>query len=133
MSTPVRRIVTGHDKNGKAVIRMDTPAPNARVRSSSGLTSTLLWVEDGTPADNAGQADKADREHQSHAIVLRLRKLLEPMNRGAARIKVVEVPPGPPVLSTLVAEIHAEPLTPYAVQRQAPAVVPDRLAAAQAR
>ncbi len=62
---------------------------------------------------------KADREHQSHAVVLRLRKLLEPFNSSDARIKVVEVPPGPPVLSTLVVEVHADDLVTYEQQRQA--------------
>ena len=72
--------------------------------------------------------DKDDREHQSHAVVMRLRELLEPMSRGDARIKVVEVPPGPPVLSTLVAEVHADTLVPYNAQRQAAFTVMDRLA-----
>jgi multidrug efflux pump subunit AcrB len=72
--------------------------------------------------------DKDDREHQSHAVVLRLRELLAPLNDSDARIKVVEVPPGPPVLSTLVAEIHADTLVPYEVQRDAAFVVMDRLA-----
>jgi multidrug efflux pump subunit AcrB len=72
--------------------------------------------------------DKDDRDHQSHAIVLRLRELLAPLNKGEARIKVVEVPPGPPVLSTLVAEIHADTLVPYEVQREAARAVLARLA-----
>ena len=72
--------------------------------------------------------DKDEREHQSHAVVMRLRDLLEPMNAGDARIKVVEVPPGPPVLSTLVAEIHADTLVPYQAQRDAAGLVMERLA-----
>jgi multidrug efflux pump subunit AcrB len=72
--------------------------------------------------------DKDEREHQSHAVVMRLRELLEPMNAGDARIKVVEVPPGPPVLSTLVAEIHADTLVPYQAQRDAAGLVMERLA-----
>lgn len=72
--------------------------------------------------------DKDDRRHQSHAVVLRLREVLAPLNEGPARIKVVEVPPGPPVLSTLVAEIQADPLVPYATQREAAATVMARLA-----
>jgi len=72
--------------------------------------------------------DKADRTHQSHAVVLRLRELLHPLNNGLARIKVVEVPPGPPVLSTLVAEIHADTLVPYQTQREAAVNVMARLA-----
>ena len=62
MTTPIRRVITGHDENGTAIVTMDSAAPNARVRSASGLTSTLIWVEDETPADNAGDVDKADRE-----------------------------------------------------------------------
>jgi len=71
--------------------------------------------------------DKDDREHQSHAVVLRLRELLAPLNRDGVRIKVVEVPPGPPVLSTLVAEIHADTLVPYETQRAAAEKVMARL------
>lgn len=64
-------------------------------------------------------ADKADREHQSHALVLRLRELVAPFNRDGIHIKVVEVPPGPPVLSTLVAEIYGDTLIPYDTQKAA--------------
>jgi len=50
---------------------------------------------------------KGDRNAQSHAIALRTRELLTPVARQhGARIKVAEVPPGPPVLQTLVAEIY---------------------------
>jgi len=73
--------------------------------------------------------DKEVREHQSHAVVLRLRALLAPLNRDGVQLKVVEVPPGPPVLSTLVAEIGADPLVPYARQLAAA----DRLMARLAR
>jgi multidrug efflux pump subunit AcrB len=71
--------------------------------------------------------DKDDREHQSHAVVLRLREVLAPLNVDGIRIKVVEVPPGPPVLSTLVVEIHGDTLAPYATQRAAAASVMARL------
>ena len=72
--------------------------------------------------------DKSEREHQSHAVVLRLREQLKPFNQDEARIKVVEVPPGPPVLSTLVAEIYADTLVSYEAQRQAARQVMERLA-----
>lgn len=61
MTEKIRRVVTGHDANGTAIIAMDDTAGNVRVREANGIASTLLWVEDGTPADNAGDADKADR------------------------------------------------------------------------
>ncbi len=51
--------------------------------------------------------DKAHRDEQSHAIAQRLRPELERIAaRHAARVKVVEVPPGPPVMSPLVAEVY---------------------------
>ncbi|HEY2786002.1 MAG TPA: efflux RND transporter permease subunit [Fimbriiglobus sp.] len=50
---------------------------------------------------------KEERRYQSHAIVLRLRKNLQAVaDNYKARLKIVEVPPGPPVLSTLVAEVY---------------------------
>ncbi len=72
--------------------------------------------------------DKNDRDHQSHGIVLRLRKLLAPLNKNGINIKVVEVPPGPPVLSTLVAEIHGSELTSYEQLHAAAKMVEQRLA-----
>jgi len=59
-------------------------------------------------------ADKSDRDMQSHAIVLRLRTELETLaTELGADLKIVEVPPGPPVLSTIVAEIYGDPEIPY--------------------
>ena len=59
-------------------------------------------------------ADKARRSMQSHPIVLRLRNDLEKIAReNGAKIQLVEVPPGPPVLSTLVAEIYGDPDRDY--------------------
>ena len=50
---------------------------------------------------------KGDRSDQSHAIARRARALLQPVaQKHGARIKVAEVPPGPPVLQTLVAEVY---------------------------
>ncbi|EAQ98854.1 efflux RND transporter permease subunit [Congregibacter litoralis] len=71
--------------------------------------------------------EKLDRKHQSHAVVLRLRELLGPLQTAGVNIKVVEVPPGPPVLSTLVGEIYGESLTPYASQQEAATVLMERL------
>jgi multidrug efflux pump subunit AcrB len=73
-------------------------------------------------------APKAQREHQSHPILIRLRALLAPLNTAGASIKVVEVPPGPPVISTLVAELYGDTLTSYSQQRQAAKIVMQRLA-----
>jgi multidrug efflux pump subunit AcrB len=52
-------------------------------------------------------APKGERKAQSHDIAKRVRPLIEPIAaKHQARIKVAEVPPGPPVLQTLVAEVY---------------------------
>ena len=51
--------------------------------------------------------DKGDRSAQSHEIAKRVRLALEPIaRRYGARVQVAEVPPGPPVIQTLVAEVY---------------------------
>ncbi len=63
---------------------------------------------------------KHDRKKQSHALSKEVRELLLPVaKRHDANIKVAEVPPGPPVLSTMVAEIYGpDPQRQLEVARQ---------------
>ena len=56
----IRRVVAGHDDDGKAVILYDGEATNIRTPTKE-ITSTLLWVTDDTPASNDGREDAADR------------------------------------------------------------------------
>jgi multidrug efflux pump subunit AcrB len=59
---------------------------------------------------------KAERTRESHAIALDIRKRLAGLNTPPhTAIKVVEVPPGPPVLSTVLAEVYG----PDAASRRA--------------
>jgi multidrug efflux pump subunit AcrB len=51
---------------------------------------------------------KGDRARQSHAIAVAVRPAIDSIaRRYDASAKVAEIPPGPPVLSTLVAEVYA--------------------------
>lgn len=51
--------------------------------------------------------DKGERSIQSHAIAKKFRAPVQAIGeKYGANVKVVEVPPGPPVLSTIVAEIY---------------------------
>ena len=62
-------------------------------------------------------APKDERDRNSHAIALDLRRRLAelPLPAGAS-LKVVEAPPGPPVLATLLAEVYGpDPATRRAV------------------
>ena len=57
---------------------------------------------------------RQQREMASHAIVLRLRAdITKIAQRHAASFKLVEMPPGPPVLATVVAEIYGQPQHRY--------------------
>ena len=62
MPQQTRRVVTGHDAGGRAVVLIDGAAPNAKLRKATGLTSTLLWVTEESPAELSGSADEAARE-----------------------------------------------------------------------
>lgn len=51
--------------------------------------------------------DRDERNNQSHAIALSMRDTLEELARShGATMQLVEVPPGPPVLSTVVVEVR---------------------------
>jgi multidrug efflux pump subunit AcrB len=55
--------------------------------------------------------DKGERSAKSHDVALALRPLVDEVVKKSgtgARAKVVEVPPGPPVMSTLVAEVYGD-------------------------
>lgn len=62
MARQTRRVIAGHDASGKAVVMADGPAPNTKVRQVTGLTSTLVWVTEGAPADISTAADPTQRE-----------------------------------------------------------------------
>ncbi len=55
-------------------------------------------------------AHRKQRKMNSHAIALRIRPDVERIaSAWGASVKIVEVPPGPPVLATVVAEIYGQP------------------------
>ncbi|MES0446056.1 MAG: efflux RND transporter permease subunit [Desulfobacterales bacterium] len=68
------------------------------------------------------------REMDSHSLILRIRNAVEKVaKQTGANIKLVEVPPGPPVLSTLVAEVYGEPHHSYGDLISAAQVIKARL------
>ena len=57
---------------------------------------------------------KKNRTVQSHALGLRMRDELTAIaDRHGVRLKIVEVPPGPPVISTITAEVRGRPDQTY--------------------
>lgn len=81
----------------------------------NGLVRHYYWRDGGHMADiRVNLADKSLRREQSHAIVLRLRHELEAVaERHGANIKIVESPPGPPVISTITTEVYGAEDRPY--------------------
>lgn len=71
-----------------------------------------------------------DRRADSHAIVLRIRNAIEAIGeRAGASVKLIEAPPGPPVLATVVAEIYGQPHHDYADLVAAASTVRARMSA----
>jgi mannose-6-phosphate isomerase-like protein (cupin superfamily) len=62
MSSPIRRVVTGKDGTGKSTVVTDGAASRVHVRKEMGVTNTLLWVTDSTPARLGEQGDAGNRE-----------------------------------------------------------------------
>lgn len=90
----VRRIVTGHDDNGRSRVLSDGAAPNVTVREATGgIVSTLVWVTDETPALLAGTHDQAARQMG-----------VPPPDRGTA-FRIVEFPPFKPELLATSPEV----------------------------
>lgn len=80
---PVRRIVTTHDTDGKAIIMTDGLAPQRGLRGRNNV-STLVWGSDETPAETWSSEDFGLRENE-----------IEPPPRGSW-FRIIDYPPGMP-------------------------------------
>lgn len=76
----------------------------------NGLVRQYYLRQGGDVGDiQVNLVDKHQRKHKSHAIVTRVRPALQAIGKHyGANVKVVEVPPGPPVMSPIVAEIYGQ-------------------------
>ena len=92
----------------KEVRHLQAYAGTASPITFNGLVRQYYLRSDMEQGDlQVNLVDKHDRSEKSHAIAQRLRPELEAIGKKhQARVKVVEVPPGPPVMSPLVAEIY---------------------------
>jgi quercetin dioxygenase-like cupin family protein len=61
MTLQVRRVVTGHDTQGRAIVTIDEMAKNI-YSSRPGITASVIWTTDKTPADNSGRDDAGARQ-----------------------------------------------------------------------
>ena len=61
MALRVRRVVTGHDAAGKAIVTIDEVSQNLR-SARPGAQACVVWTSQGFPIDNTGKADEGLRE-----------------------------------------------------------------------
>jgi mannose-6-phosphate isomerase-like protein (cupin superfamily) len=60
MTLNLRRVVTGHDANGRAVVKIDEVSKNLR-SARPGHSAAVIWTTQGYPADNDGDEDTSGR------------------------------------------------------------------------
>jgi mannose-6-phosphate isomerase-like protein (cupin superfamily) len=88
-----RRVVTGHDEKGRAVVLIDGESPHTFfLEKAGGLQLTEIWETRSAPADNAGGRDAADHERR-----------IEPVGGGSV-FRIIEYPPDSVRLKTLAPE-----------------------------
>jgi quercetin dioxygenase-like cupin family protein len=80
MALNLRRVVTGHEANGHAVVKIDEVSKNL-VSSRPGSTACVVWTTESFPVNNTGDADEG------------LRKVGTTLNNGTV-FRVVEFAPG---------------------------------------
>ena len=80
MPLQLRRVVTGHDANGRAVVTIDEVSKNL-TSSRPRQTACVVWTTESFPVDNTGDGDAG------------LRKVGTTLNNGTV-FRVVEFGPG---------------------------------------
>ena len=104
----VTRLLAQQVLQQREVVNVQTYAGTASPYNFNGLVRHYYLRAGSNIADiQVNLLAKSDRDRQSHEIAKLVRTALQPIaERNGARIKVAEVPPGPPVLETLVAEVY---------------------------
>src|SRR6266404_1766070 len=80
MAVQVRRVVTGHDANGRAVVKIDEVSKNI-FSGRPGATACVVWTTESFPVNNTGDADEG------------LRKVGTTLKNGTV-FRIVEFAPG---------------------------------------
>ncbi len=60
MPLQIRRVVTGHDDTGKAIVEIDDMLTGEARRPKT--SAAVIWTTEGFPVDNGGREDGAKRE-----------------------------------------------------------------------
>jgi hypothetical protein len=91
---PVRRVVTGHDSEGRAIIQQDGPVPRVqRIGGPHGPLFYEIWNTRATPAP----IDRASSEPAEEGI-----QLAPP--KGGTRLRILDIPPDDASFASLTPE-----------------------------
>ncbi|MCW8929371.1 MAG: efflux RND transporter permease subunit [Gammaproteobacteria bacterium] len=103
-----RRLAETIQKNVPEVTALQTYAGTASPFNFNGMVRHYYLRQEPWHADiQVMLVDKEHRDRSSHQLAESTRKLLtEQAHALGAKIAVIEMPPGPPVLQTMVAEIY---------------------------
>jgi len=103
-----RRLTETIQKNIPEVTALQTYAGTASPFNFNGMVRHYYLRQDPWNADiQIMLQDKGERDRSSHQIAEATRQILtEQAHKLGAKIAVIEMPPGPPVLQTVVAEIY---------------------------
>src|SRR5262245_545473 len=61
MALQVRRVITGHDATGRAIVSIDEVSKNT-VSGRPGATACVIWTTEGFPVNNDGSTDDGARK-----------------------------------------------------------------------
>jgi mannose-6-phosphate isomerase-like protein (cupin superfamily) len=61
MTVKVRRVVTGHDNSGRAIVNIDEVTKNVQ-SARPGASASVIWTTEGFPVDNSGNEDASGRK-----------------------------------------------------------------------
>jgi multidrug efflux pump subunit AcrB len=104
----VTQLLAEETQKQREVVNVQTYVGTASPYNFNGLVRHYYLRRGPNSADiQVNLLPKDARDLQSHEIAKQVRNRIQPVaERYGARIKVAEVPPGPPVLQTLVAEVY---------------------------
>src|SRR5215472_13303664 len=66
MPREIRRVVTGHNAEGKSAFIIDGPCPHVFRRGTGSVVVTDLWETHATPPDGSGRHEALDRGNPRH-------------------------------------------------------------------
>jgi multidrug efflux pump subunit AcrB len=106
----VTKEIAAYLKKQPEVVNYQSYVGTAAPINFNGLVRHYDMRSDNNMADiQVNLLDKGDRSAQSHDIAKRIRPEVQKIGaKYNANVKVVEVPPGPPVIATVVAEIYGD-------------------------